>query len=362
MGRLHAAHARRPTHPACRALPPPPNRPPASPAGSFAWVPGSTGCLVCARGVPTCVAGSDRGAACGGSAAASPAHSVLGLTGLPGCGLTGQYAVPLYDTCASWGQAESATPSLRLSVYTAGVSAAAGWARAGLSAHAALHSAWLVCWLRTAAGSWCHVDALKRPCRPCRTAPWRSAPSATPPAPSPATAATGRLTARLAGRCWGLAAQPTPLRRSWHEQRHALHSARTASQLAACSDASWRACRFPTPPPLTLACPPCSYASLTIQAYYQSTTTIRTLLPAAGDADGSSAYQAALDVWNGTARQLALRLFAATSTPAAAAAVAATAVCSTLPVLQGGYVGGILESASCAPGTYPDAGTRCPPW
>ena len=105
-----------------------PSRLPRSPGGSFAWVPGSTGCLVCSRGVPTCVAGTDRGAACSGGAEPSPAHSVLSLYGLPGCGLAGRYAVPLYDTCLSWNQPETGYPSLRLSVYTAGVSAWVGGA------------------------------------------------------------------------------------------------------------------------------------------------------------------------------------------------------------------------------------------
>ena len=89
--------------------------------GSYAWVPGSTGCLRCVSGVPTCIAGTDGGQACSGSGTASAGYSVLQPTQLSSCGLSGAFAVPAYGQCASW---DDATPSLQWSLYVAGVSGA----------------------------------------------------------------------------------------------------------------------------------------------------------------------------------------------------------------------------------------------
>lgn len=95
--------------------------------GSYAWVPGSTGCLRCISGVPTCIVGTDEaGVTCATSAtAASPGYSVLAPAQLATCGLTGDYAVPAYGKCASW---KTGTVTLQWSIYVAGVS---GWERLG---------------------------------------------------------------------------------------------------------------------------------------------------------------------------------------------------------------------------------------
>ena len=89
--------------------------------GSYAWVPGSTGCLRCVKGVPTCVQGKENGAECSASgvAAASPGFSVLQPVQMETCGLAGSFAVPAYGKCASWSKA---TVTLQWSIYVAGVS------------------------------------------------------------------------------------------------------------------------------------------------------------------------------------------------------------------------------------------------
>ena len=105
-----------------------------------------------------------------------------------------------------------------------------------------------------------------------------------------------------------------------------------------------------------------TYADLTMRAYYQTTKTIRSLLPSAADAAGSSAYLMSLDP-NGTANQLTMRLFAATSKPADASG--ATVLCNNTVTVAGGSVAAIgpaVNATACAAGSYYDAPTMCPPW
>ena len=94
--------------------------------GSYAWVPGSTGCLRCIGGKPACIVGTDEdGVSCGTAGTASPGYSVLQPAQLGSCDLAGNYAVPAYGKCASWSKA---TVSLQWSIYVAGVSGrAAVW-------------------------------------------------------------------------------------------------------------------------------------------------------------------------------------------------------------------------------------------
>lgn len=102
-----------------------------------------------------------------------------------------------------------------------------------------------------------------------------------------------------------------------------------------------------------------TYANLQMRAYYQTTKKVRSLLPASGA--GSSAYLMSLDP-NGVDNQLAMRLFAATSTPSAASG--ATTVCNNANNVTGGSVAAVAPStaSACAAGSYYDAATMCPPW
>lgn len=91
---------------------------PCSPAFSFAWVPGSTGCLRCTHGVPTCQHGYDSGSSCTPTDYFNPGytypyHRVLEVEQMASCALTGDFAMPMYQTCASW---KLSSPTLKLSV------------------------------------------------------------------------------------------------------------------------------------------------------------------------------------------------------------------------------------------------------
>ena len=102
-----------------------------------------------------------------------------------------------------------------------------------------------------------------------------------------------------------------------------------------------------------------TYANLQIRAYYQTTKTIRSLLPASGA--GSSAPLMSLDQ-NGQANQVAMTLFAATSKPADASG--ATVLCNNTNTVGGGSVAAITPATAdaCADGSFYNATTMCPPW
>lgn len=127
------------------------------------------------------------------------------------------------------------------------------------------------------------------------------------------------------------------------------------------------------------------YEGLKIRAYYQTTKTIRSILPSAIDAAGSrcvgaaqmwpywvcaawalctgiqtptslcplpflpcSSYMLSLDP-AGTAPNLALKLFGATTKPADSTALA---VCDSVVTVTGGSVLGLNITTGCPPGTY----------
>ena len=102
-----------------------------------------------------------------------------------------------------------------------------------------------------------------------------------------------------------------------------------------------------------------TYANLEMRAYYQTTKTVRSLLPASGA--GSSAYLMSLDD-EGDANKLSMVLFAATSTPSAASG--ATALCNNTVTVAGGSVAKVAPATAnaCAAGSFYNAATMCPPW
>lgn len=72
--------------------------PSCSPADSYSWLPGSTACMRCIRGVPTACTSAN----CGGAAASSPATHIVSVGSMT-CGLTGSYLPAVTDTCDGWG-------------------------------------------------------------------------------------------------------------------------------------------------------------------------------------------------------------------------------------------------------------------
>lgn len=104
------------------------------------------------------------------------------------------------------------------------------------------------------------------------------------------------------------------------------------------------------------------YAKLQLLAYYQTTTKIRSLLPASGDNGGSSAAMLALDPASGESKTADLKFWSATSKPSDyTTATAAANLCSTNLAVAGGTVVA-KEADACPAGSYTDADKICPPW
>lgn len=102
------------------------------------------------------------------------------------------------------------------------------------------------------------------------------------------------------------------------------------------------------------------YANLEMRAYYQTTKTIRSLLPSSANDGGSSSYMMSL-VQSEAANKLDMLLFAATSVPGAAST--ATGFCNSTLTVAGGTVAKVASAVAnnCPAGSYYSSGS-CPPW
>ena len=75
-----------------------PPRPCCSPSDSYAWLPGSTACVRCIKGLPTVCSGSDCGAT-----ASSPGTHIVNVGTVTGTPLTGDYELLANTGCTGWG-------------------------------------------------------------------------------------------------------------------------------------------------------------------------------------------------------------------------------------------------------------------
>lgn len=85
---------------------------------SYAWIPGSTGCYKCVKGVPKCTQGTEGASACSpsGDAPSEGFHIVDVAVQLGTCALASPYLPPATAVC-DW---KAATPTLQLSLWVDG--------------------------------------------------------------------------------------------------------------------------------------------------------------------------------------------------------------------------------------------------